>query len=111
MRFKFEREPGIRGWLWGKVEGVWDRAFQKFILKDLIAHGCLFQTHEAQRQAKADDLAVMTALMFALEALARSPDQIIATRAQKHLTNVALARLRQHRMDWLRELPPEAAAA
>jgi len=104
-------EPGIRGWFWSKVENFWDRAFQKLILRSLVAHGCRFQSQDAQFRAKADDLAVMTALMFALEALERSDDPVIATRATRHLQGVAMARLHQHRIDWIRELPPEVVKA
>lgn len=93
------------------VEDFWDRAFQRFIRRDLQAHYFVTQTPLSLQIEKEDGLAALTALLFALEALERSEDPVIASRAYRHLQAVAIARLHQHRLDWIRELPPEKAAA
>ena len=94
----------LKRWFWGVAFKMWRAAVERFGRRDLQARGFL-RTNRSGDPLLADDdeLAILTALLFALEVLERSE---LSGRAHKHLEAVALARLHRCKMDWIRELPP-----
>lgn len=71
----------------------------------LEARGFLIESHESALLREQDELVLLSALVFLLEAAEESDDPRITIRAAEHLRGAALARLHRCGMNCVRELP------
>jgi hypothetical protein len=97
-------------WTRGKIQSLWNR-FVRRLEMEFIMRGFVHLSHGEQRLKEHDERALYTAVIFALEAMERSKDNELVRHAFRHHEDVMLARLHQHHMDCIRELPQKSSEA
>jgi len=92
-------------------ERLWNRIMRKAGQSVELRNQLGLKTPDERYLEDADNLVLMTSVIFTLEALERSENPVIAERAAHHLQRLRLARYHRHQIDAIRELPPPLAPA